>query len=91
MELPKNITQIGESNPHCCTHSVRKHGSLPPSLRSECSSLKKYIPENVNPHCKVYVEDYVISYIKQLNQSAGDRAVGVALYGIGREAILSWA
>ena len=51
MELPKNITQIGESN----------------------------------PHCKVYVEDYVISYIKQLNQSAGDRAVGVALYGIGRE------
>lgn len=51
MELPKNITQIGEAN----------------------------------PHCKIYVEDYVISYIKQLNQSAGDRAVGVALYGIGRE------
>lgn len=39
MELPKNITQIGETN----------------------------------PHCKIYVEDYVISYIRQLNQYARDR------------------
>ena len=47
MELPKNITQIGESN----------------------------------PHCKVYVEDYAISYIKQLNYNAGDKQQAVGLYG----------
>ncbi len=51
MDLPKNITQIGETN----------------------------------PHCKIYVEDYVISYIKQLNQYAGDKAMAVALYGIQKE------
>lgn len=47
MELPKNITQIGESN----------------------------------PHCKIYVEDYAISYIKQLNYHAADKQQAVALYG----------
>lgn len=51
MELPKNITQIGETN----------------------------------PHCKIYVEDYVISYIKQLNQYAGDKTLAVALFGERRE------
>ena len=51
MELPKNITQIGETN----------------------------------PHCKVYVEDYVISYIKQLNQYAGEKELPVALYGTRKE------
>ena len=38
MELPKNITQIGESD----------------------------------RHCKIYVEDYVVSYIKQMNQMVSD-------------------
>lgn len=47
MELPKNITQIGESN----------------------------------PHCKIYVEDYAVSYIKQLNYNAGDKQQAVGLYG----------
>lgn len=47
MELPKNITQIGE----------------------------------VNPFCKIYVEDYVISYLKQLNQAALDKDLATALYG----------
>ncbi len=47
MELPKNITQIGE----------------------------------VNPFCKIYVEDYVISYLKQLNQVAVDKDLATALYG----------
>lgn len=51
MELPKNITQIGETN----------------------------------PHCKIYVEDYVISYIKQLNRHAGDKALTAALYGVRKE------
>jgi len=51
MQLPKNITQIGETN----------------------------------PHCKVYVEDYVISYIKQLNRYACDKGIAVALYGIHKE------
>ena len=51
MELPKNITQIGETN----------------------------------PHCKIYVEDYVISYIKQLNSYACDKTLAVALYGIRKE------
>lgn len=51
MQLPKNITQIGETN----------------------------------PHCKIYVEDYVISYMKQLNQYAGDKRMAVALYGIRKE------
>lgn len=47
MELPKNITQIGE----------------------------------VNKDCKIYIEDYVISYMKQLNQAAQDKEMAVALYG----------
>lgn len=47
MELPKNITQIGE----------------------------------VNPFCKIYVEDYVISYLKQMNQVALNKNMAVALYG----------
>lgn len=51
MELPKNITQIGEAN----------------------------------PHCKIYVEDYVISYIKQLNQFARDKMIAVGLYGEHKE------
>ncbi len=51
MELPKNITQIGETN----------------------------------QRCKIYVEDYVISYMKQLNQVAQDKDMAVALYGIQKE------
>jgi nucleoid-associated protein YgaU len=51
MELPKNITQIGE----------------------------------VGGDCRVYVEDYVISYMKQLNRAAGDKEMAVALYGVHRE------
>ncbi len=51
MDLPKNITQIGESD----------------------------------QRCKVYVEDYVISYIKQMNRQADNRNVAVALYGIRKE------
>lgn len=48
MELPKNVTQIGE----------------------------------VNRDCKIYVEDYVVSYMKQLNQIAVNKELAVALYGI---------
>lgn len=51
MELPKNITQIGE----------------------------------VGRDCKIYVEDYVISYMKQLNRAAQDKDMAVALYGKRRE------
>lgn len=51
MELPKNVTQIGE----------------------------------VSRDCKVYVEDYVISYMKQMNRLAMDKETAVALYGRRRE------
>lgn len=51
MELPKNITQIGE----------------------------------VGRDCKIYVEDYVVSYMKQLNQAARDKEIAVALFGKRRE------
>ena len=51
MELPKNITQIGESD----------------------------------SRCKIYVEDYVVSYLKQMNQLARDKDMAVALYGDVRE------
>ena len=51
MDLPKNITQIGESD----------------------------------RNCKVYAEDYVISYIKQLNLPARDKDMAVALYGTRKE------
>lgn len=47
MELPKNITQIGQAD----------------------------------RNCKIYVEDYVVSYIKQLNRLAGNKDIAVALYG----------
>lgn len=51
MELPKNITQIGE----------------------------------VGRDCKIYVEDYVVSYMKQLNRAARDKDMAVALFGKRRE------
>lgn len=51
MELPKNITQIGE----------------------------------VGRDCKIYVEDYAISYMKQLNRAAQDKDMAVALYGRRQE------
>ncbi len=51
MELPKNITQIGQS-------------------------------DNT---CKIYVEDYVVSYIKQLNHLAESKEMAVAMYGVRKE------
>ena len=48
MELPKNITQIGEAD----------------------------------KHCRVYVEDYVVSYIKQMNGMAQNKDIAIALYGL---------
>ena len=48
MDLPKNITQIGEAD----------------------------------RNCKIFIEDYVTSYIKQLNQLARNKDMAVALYGI---------
>lgn len=47
MELPKNITQIGEAD----------------------------------KSCKIYVEDYVMSYLKQMNRFAEDKEIAIALYG----------
>ena len=47
MELPKNITQVGESS----------------------------------GNCRVYVEDYVVSYIKQMNRAAQDKEIALACYG----------
>lgn len=47
MELPKNITQIGEAD----------------------------------AKCKIYVEDYVVSFLKQLNPLARDKTMAAALYG----------
>lgn len=51
MELPKNITQIGQSN----------------------------------KDCKIYVEDYVISYLKQWNRVASNKDIAIALYGTRKE------
>ena len=45
MELPKNITQIGEAD----------------------------------KHCRIYVEDYVVSYIKQMNGMAQNKDIAIAL------------
>lgn len=45
------------------------------------------LPKNVtqigafNPDCKIYMEDYVVSYLKQLNSDAKDRGIAAALYG----------
>lgn len=47
MELPKNITQIGEAD----------------------------------RTCKVYVEDYVVSYMKQLCRQTEKKGLAIALYG----------
>ena len=47
MDLPKNVTQIGEAD----------------------------------AACKIYVEDYVVSYLKQLNPLARDKTMAAALYG----------
>ncbi len=47
MEIPKNVTQIGE----------------------------------LNEFCRVYIEDYVISFLKQMNAVAKDKHMALALYG----------
>lgn len=47
MELPKNITQIGETD----------------------------------KNSKIYIEDYVVSYIKQQSKKSADKQMGIALYG----------
>lgn len=47
MELPKNITQIGEAD----------------------------------RTCKIYVEDYVVSYMKQLGRGMKEKGLAIALYG----------
>lgn len=47
MELPKNITQIGEAD----------------------------------DKCKIYVEDYVVSYLRQMNQLARNKEMALALFG----------
>ena len=39
----------------------------------------------INSSCKIYVEDYVVSYIKQMNQLALDKPMAVAVYGIKKE------
>lgn len=45
------------------------------------------LPKNITQigvsdrNCKIYVEDYVISYIKQINQLACNKDMAVALYG----------
>lgn len=36
-------------------------------------------------HCRVYVEDYVYSYIKQVNKEAGGHSATVAMYGTRKE------
>ncbi len=57
MELPKNITQIGEAD----------------------------------RTCKVYVEDYVVSYMKQLCRQTEGKGLAIALYGkYAREQSLSY-
>lgn len=47
MELPKNVTQMGETD----------------------------------AECKIYIEDYVYSYMKQLGKKAKDKPIAIALYG----------
>lgn len=51
MDLPKNITQIGQSD----------------------------------KDCKIYVEDYVMSYLKQWNRMASNKDIAIALYGVRKE------
>lgn len=51
MDLPKNVTRVGQAN----------------------------------SHCKIYVEDYVMTYLKQMNTLARDKEMAIALYGIRRE------
>lgn len=51
MDLPKNITQIGEAD----------------------------------GKCRIYVEDYVVSFLKQLNPLARDKTMAAALYGRRQE------
>lgn len=50
MELPKNITQIGEAD----------------------------------KHCRIYVEDYVVSYIKQMNGMAQNKDIACSCMADGR-------
>lgn len=49
------------------------------------------LPKNIiqigeaNPGCRIYVEDYVVSYIKQWNGHALDKPLAVGLYGTKKE------
>lgn len=39
----------------------------------------------INRYCKIYLEDYVVSYIKQLNGHARDKEMAVGLFGTRKE------
>ena len=45
------------------------------------------LPRNItqvgapDKNCKIYVEDYVVSYMKQINKIAEDKAISVAIFG----------
>ena len=39
----------------------------------------------VNQYCRVYLEDYVVSYIKQLNGHALDKEIAIGLFGVRKE------
>lgn len=49
------------------------------------------LPKNIiqigepDPRSKIYAEDYVITYMKQMNEKAADRPVAMAFYGEKRE------
>ena len=49
------------------------------------------LPKNIkqigeaDQHCRIYVEDYVVSYIKQMNRLAENRNMAIALYGVRKE------
>lgn len=40
---------------------------------------------NVERNCKIYVEDYVLSFMKQMNREAQDRSATIALFGKNKE------
>ena len=48
-----------------------------------CMELPKNIKQigEADKHCRIYVEDYVVSYIKQMNGMAQNKDIAIALYG----------
>lgn len=88
-QKPKRLLRFlsrkkGHVSHNSCKYAFRLMYTFPKTIRGGCAmELPKNIVQIGKPDRlhKIFVEDYVVSYIKQLGRASCGEAVGLALYG----------